>query len=147
MDWLAWLIQKEQDLKCSLNCQKSSCSMQKELCPKGLVRRYKQRDGLRWLHVNPIQANFTRICMESSEQTSAYIYRANCTNRLIFVKGALFTLFFLKMLTNPIISQICIFVTSHFSSLLPHHFMYKLYVTYRLSQLYDTMHCVQSNLH
>ena len=70
--------------------------------------------------------------MESSEQASVYIYAAICTNRMVFDKGAFFTLFFLNVLTNPIISQIWIFVTSLFSSLLPHHFMCKLNVTYRL---------------
>ena len=33
-----------------------------------------------------IQANFRRICMESSEQNIAYILLPFCTNRLIFSK-------------------------------------------------------------
>ena len=70
--------------------------------------------------------------MASSEQASVYIYPAICTNRMVFDKGVFFTLFFLNMLTNPIISQIWIFVKWLFSSLLPYHFMYKLNVTYRL---------------
>ena len=53
-----------------------------------------------------IQANFRRICMESSEQTSPYIDPSLFTNRLIFGKGAFFILFFLYMLTNLITSQI-----------------------------------------
>ena len=55
--------------------------------------------------------------MESTEQTGAYIYPPICTNCLIFGNGAFFILSFLNMLTNPIISQISLFMTSHFSTL------------------------------
>ena len=42
----------------------------------------------------------------------------NCNRMLIFGKYALFILLFPNILINPIISQIQIFVTSHFSTLL-----------------------------
>ena len=44
--------------------------------------------------------------MESSEHSGAHISSPICTNSLIFNKGTIFFLFFLNMLTNPIISQI-----------------------------------------
>ena len=53
-----------------------------------------------------IQAKFRRICMESSEQTGAYIHPTIFTNGLIFSKEAFFIFLFLNMLTNLIISQI-----------------------------------------
>ena len=53
-----------------------------------------------------IQANFRRICMESSEQNIAYILLPFCTNSLIFSKWTFFILFFLDTPINPIISQI-----------------------------------------
>ena len=62
-------------------------------------------------------AQIITLTMETSEHNVAYISWPNCTNRLIFGKGAFLILFFLDMLTNPIISQIWIFVTSQFSSL------------------------------
>ena len=52
--------------------------------------------------------------MESSEEDGAYIFPPISTSRLIFLQGAFLFLFFLDMLTNPIISQIWIFVSSHF---------------------------------
>ena len=42
-----------------------------------------------WIDEVMIQANFRRICMESSEQTGPKIHPPTCTNRLIFGKGAL----------------------------------------------------------
>ena len=57
------------------------------------------------------------ICMESSEQTGAYISSPICIYRMIFGKGTFFILFFLNLLTNPLTPQKCIFVTSHFSFL------------------------------
>ena len=44
--------------------------------------------------------------MESSENSGAHISSPICTNSLIFNKGTILFLFFLNMLTNPIISQI-----------------------------------------
>ena len=76
---------------------------------------------LRWLKINPSWYGldrFTLISMESSEQTAAYISSPLCTNRLIFGKGAFFYSVLLNMITNAIISNIWISVTSHLSSLL-----------------------------
>ena len=46
-----------------------------------------------------MESSFAKICMESSEQTGAYIYPPIC-------KRAFFILFFVNMLTSPIISQV-----------------------------------------
>ena len=64
-----------------------------------------------------IQAILRKICMESSEQTGAYISLQICTNRLIFGKGAFFYLVLSEYVNQPIISQIWILLTSRFSSL------------------------------
>ena len=70
-----------------------------------------------WIVTFAIQAYFRRICLESLEHNDAYISPLICTNRLIFGKGAFFFVFFLNMTSNPITSQIWIFVTSLFPSL------------------------------
>ena len=57
------------------------------------------------------------ICMESSEQTGAYISSPICTYRTIFGMGTFFVLFFLNLLINPATPQVWIFVTSNFSFL------------------------------
>ena len=46
------------------------------------------------------------ICMESSEQTGAYISSPICTYRMIFGKRTFSVLFFLNLLTNPLTPQI-----------------------------------------
>ena len=56
--------------------------------------------------------------MYGSEHNGAYISQPICTNKLIFSKRVFFFLLFLNMRTNLIISQILIFVTSHFSIVL-----------------------------
>ena len=48
----------------------------------------------------------------------ANIWLPNCNKMLIFGKQAFFIMFFPNILTNPIISKIQIFVTSHFRTLL-----------------------------
>ena len=37
-----------------------------------------------------MESNFTRICMESAEETGAYIYPPICTSRLSFLQGVFF---------------------------------------------------------
>ena len=61
-----------------------------------------------------IQANCTRICMETSEHNGAYISPPICTNWLIFSKWTFFTLLFLNMPTYPII-----FTNFNFSDVTP----------------------------
>ena len=58
--------------------------------------------------------------MESSEHNWANISETICPTMLVFGKKASWMFFFQTILTNPIISQIQFFVTSHFSTLLPH---------------------------
>ena len=58
--------------------------------------------------------------MESREHNGAYVSPLIFNNRLIFGKEAFYILFVLNMATNLIISQMWIFVTSPFSSLLFH---------------------------
>ena len=66
---------------------------------------------IRWIVIYLV---VSAICKESSEQTGAFISSSICTNRLIFGKGAFFSFVFVNMLTNPIIWQSWIFVTSRF---------------------------------
>ena len=56
--------------------------------------------------------------MESSEHNWANISETICPKLLIFGEQASWTLFFQNSLTNPIISQISFFMTSHFGTLL-----------------------------
>ena len=65
-----------------------------------------------------IQANFRRICMESSEQTGAYIYPPICTNRLIFDNCAFFHLVLSEFANQSHNFTSLNFLTSIFSSLL-----------------------------
>ena len=56
--------------------------------------------------------------MESSEHNWANISETICPTMLVFGKKASWMFFFQTILTNPIISQIQFFMTSHFSTLL-----------------------------
>ena len=56
--------------------------------------------------------------MESSEHNWANISETICPKLLTFGEQASWTLFFQDSLTNPIISQISFFMTSHFGTLL-----------------------------
>ena len=55
--------------------------------------------------------------MESSEHNWANISETICPTMLVFGKKASWMFFFQNILTNPIISQIQYFMTSHFSTL------------------------------
>ena len=68
-----------------------------------------------------IQANFRRTCTESSEQTGAYTYPPNCTNRLICDKGEFFILFLSEYSNQSNNFTSLNFLTSIFSSLLLIH--------------------------
>ena len=63
------------------------------------------------------QAIFTRICMESLEHNCGNNSLTICTNILIFSKDTYLVLISRMISTNPISSQILIFVTSHFATL------------------------------
>ena len=56
--------------------------------------------------------------MESSKHNWASISETICLTMLVFGKKASWLCFFRNILTNPIISQIQFFMTSHFSTLL-----------------------------
>ena len=64
------------------------------------------------------RVKFRRICMESSEHNWANISETIYPTMLVFGKKASWMCFFQNILTNPIISQIQFFMTSHFSTLL-----------------------------
>ena len=63
------------------------------------------------------QAIFRRICLESLKHSCGNILPTICTNILIFGKDTFLVLICRMILTNPIKSQIFIFVTSHFTTL------------------------------
>lgn len=76
---------------------------------------HKEQDEIRHLLKNSllvqigedIKAKYApMICMESSEQTGAYVSSPVFTYRMIFGKGTFFALFFLNLLTNPLTPQI-----------------------------------------
>ena len=75
-------------------------------------------DKLVLMVIVTIQANFRRTCTESSEQTGAYTYPPNCTNRLIFDKGEFFILFLSEYSNQSNNFTSLNFLTSIFSSLL-----------------------------
>ena len=75
----------------------------------------KEQDEIRHLLKNSllvqigedIKAKYApMICMESSEQTGAYVSSPIFTYRMIFGKGTFCALFFLNLLTNPLTPQI-----------------------------------------
>ena len=78
-------------------------------------------DKLGVMAIVTIQANFRGTCTESSEQTGAYTYPPNCTNRLIFDKGAFFILFLSECANQSHNFTSLNFLTSIFSSLLLIH--------------------------
>ena len=78
-------------------------------------------DKLGVMVIVTIQANFRRTCTESSEQTGAYTYPPNCTNRLIFDKGTFFILFLSEYSNQSHNFTSLNFLTSIFSSLLLIH--------------------------
>ena len=78
-------------------------------------------DKLGVMVIVTIQANFRWTCTESSEQTGAYTYPPNCTNRLIFDKGAFFILFLSDYSNQSHNFTSLNFLTSIFSSLLLIH--------------------------
>ena len=78
-------------------------------------------DKLGVIVIVTIQANFRRTCTESSEQTGAYTYPPNCTNRLIFDKGEFFILFLSEYSNQSNNFTSLNFLTSIFSSLLLIH--------------------------
>ena len=56
--------------------------------------------------------------MEIIRPENAYISAANCSKQLIFGDWGFFIMLFLNILSYPIISQIHLFMTSHFTTLL-----------------------------
>ena len=78
-------------------------------------------DKLGVMVIVTIQANFRRTCTESSEQTGAYTYPPNCTNRLICDKGEFFILFLSEYSNQSNNFTSLNFLTSIFSSLLLIH--------------------------
>ena len=75
--------------------------------------------------------------MESSEHNWANISKTICPTMLVFGKKASWMLFFQNILTNPIISQIQFFMTSHFSTL----YIYNVYRGRKLK-----LHCKEKRL-
>ena len=59
--------------------------------------------------------------MESLEHNCGNISLTICTNMLIFSKDTFLVLFARMISINPLSSQIFIFVTSHFATLLSHN--------------------------
>ena len=119
---ICWHIQKENDEKCSLaKNQPVSANCWGDIsfvCSNDSIMINPSKISLE-RHVST-PAKFRRICVESSDHKRCLElspHQFQCTKRLIFGKGAFFILFFLSILSNPIISQIWIFVMSHFSFL------------------------------
>ena len=103
---LQWLLINPSQIGLSLVAQKVDCVIHR-IERAQLVSRIL----IRWIVIYLV---VSAICKESSEQTGAFISSSICTNRLIFGKGAFFSFFFVNMLTNPIIWQSWILLTSRF---------------------------------
>ena len=69
-------------------------------------------------HLVRTQCKIRRFCMEIIGPKNAHISAANCSKQLIFGEWAFFIMLFPNMQSHCIISQIHLFVTSHFTTLL-----------------------------
>ena len=69
-------------------------------------------------HLVRTQCKIRRFCMETIGPKNAHISAANCSKQLIFGDWAFFIMLFPNMQLHCIISQIHLFVTSHFTTLL-----------------------------
>ena len=69
------------------------------------------------LQFNRTQWKIRRFRMKIIGLKIAHILAMNCNKELIFGQSTIFMMLFPKALSQPIISQIHLFVTSHFSTL------------------------------
>ena len=74
-------------------------------------------------HLVRTQCKIRRFCMEIIGPKNAHISAANCSKQLIFGEWAFFIMLFPNMQSHCIISQIHLFVTSHFTTLFPRKFV------------------------